>query len=82
VLSCPGRTAFLILAIALYLPAAEPAPLPYTALPGTGAAINAVAVDSTGAAYIAGSASSALPVTPGAFSRQFNPAQCQILTRT
>jgi uncharacterized protein (TIGR03437 family) len=70
-----------VLILAVFLPvlsAVDQVPLQYTALLGTGAAISAVAVDSTGAAYIAGSASAALPVTPGAFSSQFNPTQCQV----
>jgi hypothetical protein len=73
--------ALVVSLFAAFLPglsAANQAPLQYTALFGSGAAISAIAVDSTGAAYIAGSASAALPVTPGAFSRQFNPAQCPV----
>jgi uncharacterized protein (TIGR03437 family) len=68
-----------VLILAVFLPvlsAADQVPLQYTALLGAGAAISAVAVDSTGAAYIAGSAGAALPVTPGAFSIQYNPALC------
>jgi len=73
-----GRVVLILAVFLPLLPAVEQVPLQYTALLDAGAAISAVAVDSAGAAYIAGSADAALPVTPGAFSIQFNPTQCQI----
>ncbi len=45
---------------------------------GDGAYVNAVAVDSSGSAYLTGSAGSPLPVTPGAFQTNYNPASCTI----
>src|ERR1022692_827844 len=51
-------------------------PLKYTALFGDEASISAIAVDTEGSAYIAGTASSALPVTAGAFQTDYKPATC------
>ena len=51
-------------------------PLKYTALFGGEASISAIAVDTEGSAYIAGTASSALPVTAGAFQTDYKPATC------
>jgi uncharacterized protein (TIGR03437 family) len=56
--------------------AASPFPLQYTALLGEGAAIQSVAVDSTGSLYVAGFAGSSLAVTPGAYQTAYNPATC------
>jgi uncharacterized protein (TIGR03437 family) len=55
---------------------ADEMPLKYTALFGGAARISALAVDANGSAYIAGTASSALPVTPGAFQTAYKPATC------
>src|ERR1039457_5504590 len=51
-------------------------PLKYTALFGDEASISAIAVDTEGSAYIAGTANSALPVTAGAFQTEYKPATC------
>ena len=51
-------------------------PLKYTVFLGGEASISSVAVDSEGNAYITGSASGALPVTPGAFQTNYAPAIC------
>ena len=51
-------------------------PLKYTALFGDEASISAIAVDTEGSAYIAGTANSALPVTAGAFQTDYKPATC------
>ena len=51
-------------------------PLKYTVFLGGEASISSVAVDSEGDAYITGSASGALPVTPGAFQTNYVPATC------
>ena len=51
-------------------------PLKYTALFGGEASISAIAVDTNGNAYIAGTANSPLPVTAGAFQTEYKPATC------
>jgi uncharacterized protein (TIGR03437 family) len=55
---------------------ADQLPLRYTALFGGAASIAAIAVDANGSAFITGAASSALPVTPGAFQTDYKPATC------
>jgi uncharacterized protein (TIGR03437 family) len=55
---------------------ADQLPLKYTALFGGAASIAAIAVDANGSAFITGAASSALPVTPGAFQTDYKPATC------
>src|SRR5207253_5980246 len=55
---------------------ADQLPLKYTALFGHEAQITAIAVDADGSAYIAGTASSALPVTAGAFQTAYKPGKC------
>jgi len=52
---------------------ADQLPLKYTALFGGAASI---AVDANGSAFVTGAASSALPVTPGAFQTDYKPATC------
>src|SRR5450755_4635877 len=51
-------------------------PLKYTALFGDEASISAIAVDTEGSAYIAGTANSPLPATAGAFQTEYKPATC------
>ena len=51
-------------------------PLKYTALFGGEAQIAGVAVDGDGNAYIAGTATAALPVTAGSFQTAYKPATC------
>ena len=55
---------------------ADQLPLKYTALFGGAASIAAIAVDANGSAFVTGAASSALPVTPGAFQTDYKPATC------
>ena len=59
---------------------ADQLPLKYTAILGGGASIAAIAVDAEGNAFITGAASSALPVTPGAFQTEYKPATCVSLS--
>lgn len=57
-------------------PPEDQLPLKYTALFGGEARIGAIAVDAAGSAYFAGTASSALPVTAGAFQTDYKPGTC------
>ncbi len=55
---------------------ADQLPLKYTALLGGQVHIGGLAVDAGGNAFISGTASSALPVTAGAFQTEYKPATC------
>ena len=76
-LSLFHRAILLAWASASILRASVP-PLKYTASLGDGANIAVIAVDASGYVYVTGYASSALPVTPGAFQTEYKPAKCYV----